>query len=106
MAELDITALRKAVLENRYVITTHAKQRMGQRKVSDREVKQAIVLGDVIEQLDDAIPFPKALFMKQIEGEPLYVSCSFDGKRAYIVTVHWYDPNVWIDPWTRRKGSQ
>ena len=105
MARLDITALRKAVWANRYLITTHAKQRMGQRRVSDREVKQAIVVGDVIEQHDDAIPFPKALFMKQFNEEPLYVSCAFDGKRAYIITVHWYDPNLWIDPWTRKKGS-
>jgi hypothetical protein len=106
VAELDITALRKSVLENRYVITTHAKQRMGQRKISDQEVKQAIVAGDVIEEYAAAAPFPKALFMKHIGGNPLYISCAFDGKPAYIITVHWYDPNLWIDPWTRRKASQ
>ena len=104
MAELNITALRKAVSENRYRITTHAKQRMGQRKVSDRDVTQVIVAGDVIEEHAHALPFPKALFMKHFKGEPLYVSCAFDGRYAYIVTVHWYDPNLWLDPWTRRKG--
>jgi hypothetical protein len=30
--------------------------------------------------------------------EPLYVSCAFDGELAYIVTVHWYDASMWVDP--------
>jgi hypothetical protein len=42
--------------------------------------------------------------MAYVHEEPLYVSCAFDGQTAYIITVHWYDPSVWIDPWTRRKA--
>jgi hypothetical protein len=41
--------------------------------------------------------------MAKLRGEPLYVSCAFGGSHAYIITVHWYDPALWIDPWTRRK---
>ncbi len=103
MSKLDISALRKAVLKNRYFITTHAKERMGQRKVSDQDLKHVISTGDVIEQYIHARPLPKALFMAHIKNEPLYASCAFDGNYAYIVTVHWYDPNLWIDPWTRRE---
>lgn len=103
MPLLDIPALKQAVAHNRYLISAHAKQRMGQRQVTDQDIKQVIAAGDVIEQFPTAEPFPKALFMVQVHGEPLYVSCAFDGTRAYIITVHWYDPNVWADPWTRRK---
>ena len=98
-----IAALRKAVSENRYIITTHAKQRMGQRKVSDQDMKRVVMTGDVIEQYPDAVPLPKVLFMALVRHEPLYVSCAFDGTYVHIVTVHWYDPAVWSDPWTRRK---
>jgi len=104
MSSLDIPALRKAVAQNRYFITIHAKQRMGLRKISDEDVKLVIATGDVIEQYPEAHPLPKALFMARLKGEPLYVSCAFDGTHAYIITVHWYDPNIWIDPWTRRKN--
>lgn len=103
MPKLDIAALREAVAQNRYLITTHAKQRIGLRKVRDQDVKHVVATGDVIEQHAKARPFPKALFMARLQGEPLYVSCAFDGTFAHIVTVHWYDPNVWADPWTRRK---
>ncbi len=70
MPTLDIPALRGAVAKNRYFITTHAKQRMGRRRVSDREIKRVITTGDVIEQYPKARPFPKALFMGRVKGEP------------------------------------
>jgi hypothetical protein len=41
--------------------------------------------------------------MALVREEPLYVSCAFDGSYAYIITVHWYDPAKWVDPWTRKK---
>jgi len=103
MTEFDIPALRNAVAQDRYFITTHAKQRMGQRKVSDQDVKHVIAAGHLIEQFPRARRCPKGLFMAHVRGEPLYVSCAFDGTFAHIITVHWYDPSIWIDPWTRRK---
>jgi hypothetical protein len=103
MPKLDIAALRRVVAQNRYFITTHAKERMGQRKISDHDLKHVIATGDIVERYANARPWPKALFMSKLAGEPLYVSCAFDGKHAYIITVHWYDPALWIDPWTRRK---
>ena len=70
---------------------------------SDKGFKRVVTTGDVIEESAESQPFPKALFMARVGGEPLYVSCAFDGEYAHIITAHWYDPNVWIDPWTRRK---
>jgi hypothetical protein len=103
MPELDIEALRHAVQEDRYLITVHAQQRMGLRKITHADIKYVVASGDVVEQYPDNQPDPKALFMAHIKGEPLYVSCAFDGNYAYIVTVHRYDPTKWVDPWTRRK---
>ena len=103
MAGLDIEALRLAVQENRYLITQHAQQRMGLRRITHEDMKYVVAEGDVVEEYPENQPDPKALFMADVRGEPLYVSCAFDGNRAYIVTVHRYDPARWVDPWTRRK---
>jgi len=103
MAALNVAGLRQAVAESRYLIKLHAKQRMGERKVSDTDVQRVIALGDVIEQTPGAQPFPKALFMLHTVAEPLYVVCAFDGQWAHVITVYWYDASKWIDPWTRRK---
>lgn len=96
--------LREAIRQNKYIIKQHAKQRMGERQVSGAEMSDVIINGDMIEETSDAFPFPKYLFMKLVrDGEPLYVSVAFDGELAYIITVHWYDPGKWIDPWTRKR---
>ena len=56
MPELDIGALRKAVEENRYLITQHAQQRMGLRKITHADIKHVAAGNE---------PDPKALFMAQ-----------------------------------------
>jgi hypothetical protein len=103
MSQFDIAALRKAVRESRYLITQHAQQRMGLRKITHGNIQHVVLTGDVIEEYPANRPYPKALFMAHVDGEPVYVSCAFDGNRAYIITVHRYDVERWLDPWTRRK---
>lgn len=104
MPKLEIEKIRQAVLKGQYLIKMHAKQRMGQRKIADNEVIKVILEGEIIEEYPKAKPFPKCLIMAMVrEKQPLYVSCAFDGETVYIITVHWYDPKKWIDPWTRRR---
>ena len=103
MAKLDIEAIRAAVAADCYFVTGHAKGRMGSRLISDAHIKRVVTTGEVVERYPNARPLPKALFMAHIENDPLYVSCAFDGTNGHIITVHWYDPNVWVDPRTRRR---
>ena len=104
MGYLSITNIRQAVKEGKYIIKTHTKQRMGQRKVTDAQVISVIMEGRIIEEHETAKPFPKCLILGYSKlREPLYVSCAYDGEYAHIITVHWYDPAKWINPWTRRK---
>ena len=82
----------------------HARQRKAQRKIYQWEIKKVLLEGQIIEQHPKAKPFPKCLILGFVrKDEPLYVSCGFDGGYLYIITVYWYDPRKWIDPWTRRR---
>jgi Domain of unknown function (DUF4258) len=103
MPAIDLEGLRAAVQDDWYIMTTHAKQRMGLRRVTDADVKVVVTTGDVIEEYPNAQPFPKCLLMAHVSGQPLYVVCAFDGRYAYIITVHRYDPEEWADPWTRKR---
>jgi hypothetical protein len=104
MANFDVAALRAAVRERRYRFTDHAAQRMGERRISRSEALAVIEIGELIEEHMENLPHPKALLMAVINGEPLYVSRAFDGRYAYIITVHWHDRHTWIDPRTRRRN--
>ena len=104
MSYLNIADIRQALKEEKYIIKFHAKQRMGQRRVTDTQLSSIIMEGRIIEGHESAKPFPKCLILGYVRsGEPLYVSCAFDGEYVHIITVHWYDSAKWINPWTRRK---
>jgi hypothetical protein len=104
MDDLEIEKIRQAVRANKVEISGHAKKRMGLRKIKFEEVVEIILSGEIIEQTPKVTPYPKCLILGFVrKREPLYVSCAFDGETVYIITVHSYDPEKWIDPWTRKE---
>ena len=96
--------IRKQVTRSNYVISHHAIVRMGLRQVLEDEVVQTVLNGKVIERNPNSRPFPQCLFMYPVRPtEPLYVACGYGRGRAHIITVHWFDPDKWIDWRTRRR---
>ena len=68
------------------------------------EVFQVIRLGTILERYPRSQPSPSCLMKEFVRNdEPLYVVLAFDGQSVIMVTVHWFDPEKWIDPWTRRR---
>lgn len=101
---IDLEEIKRAVKAKKYYIRAHARNRMTERGIEKEEVEKALMEGEILEEHPQDKPYPKCLIMGFVrEREPLYVSCSFDGEEVYIVTVHWMDPEEWIDPWTRRR---
>ncbi len=100
---LDLKTIRKAVRDDRFRLRYHARLRAIERQIDTIAIKQVILEGEVIELHSKAKPFPKCLMMRIIEGEPIYVSLGYDAKEDYvhIITVHGYDPEIWVDPRTR-----
>lgn len=98
--------IRQAVANNDYVLTYHARTRKSERGIEEREIIETILHGEVVERYPHDQPCPKCLFMYPVRpGEPLYISCAYDqaGQVAVIVTVHWFDPEYWLDWRTRRR---
>ena len=77
---------------------------MSERRCTRSEPRAVVEVGEVVEEHPQNYPHPKVLLMARVGGEPLYVSCAFDGRYAYIITVHWYDTNTWSDAYTRRRN--
>ncbi len=97
--KIDLFRIRQLVKDGKYLI-----KRLAERGIRESEVAQIILKGRIIEETPDARPYPKCLIMDFVrKNQPLYVSCAIEGSIVFIITVHWYDPNKWIDPWTRRR---
>ncbi len=100
------SGIRTAIAKNNYIISQHARQRMGQRGIIRDDIVQTILHGVIIEQNSNAYSHPKCLFVHQVLlGKPLYVACGYNmGKeQAITITVHGFDPDKWIDWYTRRR---
>lgn len=105
---LDLNQIQAAAEAGRVRWRYHALMRARQRGISRHQVMRVIREGEIIEQRPRARPFPKCLMMAMIgPGKPLYVSVAHDRNRNYlhIITVHWLDPRLWEDPWTRKPKS-
>lgn len=100
---MDIEKLRRLVSGGKYRITLHAQKRMDQRAITLAELKEVICHGEVVEIYSNDKPFPSCLVVGRVRcGFPLYVVCALSDI-VHIVTVHWMDPEKWLDPKTRRE---
>ncbi len=100
---IAIEIIRQRINSGSYEMTLHARSRMGQRKISMSEIKEAIKNGEIIEQYPKDEPFPSCLVMGYVRGGfPLYIVCAVS-QILHIITAHWLDPTKWLDPKTRRE---
>ncbi len=100
---IDLSKIRSLVKNGLYKITLHAQKRMDQRGITLEELKKVIYDGEVVEEYPGDRPYPSCLFMGKVRGDlPLYVVCGL-GPKAHVITVHWLDPDKWLDPKTRRE---
>lgn len=100
---MDIDKIRRLVQEGHYRLTMHALKRMDQRGITLEELKDILYHGDVLEEYPEDKPHHSCLIMGQIRGGfPLYVVCGVE-ENVHIITVHWLDPDKWLDPKTRRE---
>ena len=68
MPQLDIDALRRTVAQNRCVITAHAKQRMGHRRVTDHDVQRVVDSSAGVSPPIDSLRTASALLGSKLQG--------------------------------------
>ena len=92
---------------SRILLSRHALQRMFQRSIAPREVHEAIVNGEAIEQYPDDQPFPSTLLLAVVDGRPLHVLVSRDPLTAtcHVVTVYVPDAAQWSEDFRVRRRS-
>jgi hypothetical protein len=85
----------------------HAVQRMYQRGIAARDVRDVIEGGDVIEDYPDDKPYPSCLLLGHVHGRPVHVMLAKDevNQQGIVVTVYEPDLHLWEADYRRRKTS-
>jgi len=72
----------------------HALERMMERRISRKAVKEVLKNGEIIEDYPDDKPYPSALFLGWINGEPLHVVAAFDSLIGWCFIITAYKPDL------------
>jgi hypothetical protein len=91
---MEIEAIRIAVKGGKIEWQRHALERMMQRGISREIVKNVLISGEIIEDYPDDKPFPSALFLGWVEGEPIHVVVSLDVRSNYCFVITTYKPSL------------
>ncbi len=89
-----------------YVFRVHAVQRMFERNVSVRRVKEALETGETIEDYSSEMPEPSRLILGFQGKRPFHVVTSENPETnaTTIITVYIPDPNKWNRDFKSRRA--
>lgn len=88
------------------IFRQHALQRMFERGIDAKDVRQVIEQGEVIKEYLDDKPYPSRLILGWQEGRPLHVVAADDDNtlETIVITVYEPDPVLWQADFRRRKS--
>jgi hypothetical protein len=91
---MNIDSLKIAVENGNIGWQRHALERMMERGISREIIKKVLLTGELIEDYPDDTPYPSALFLGRIEGEPFHVVTAFDADSDYCFIITAYKPDL------------
>ncbi len=95
-SEISIEQLRKYCSEDKIFATNHAAERFRERKISVRDIYNAINCGEIIEQYPNDYPYPSCLILgKNLRGEEIHTVLSDEGTASRIITAYFPDVDKW-----------
>jgi hypothetical protein len=95
----DINGIRQKVAQNQFEYSQHAVDQSILRQITVQELREAIAIGDVIEDYPNDKYGPSCLvFGRSAKGRPIHIHCS-DATRdlVKIITLYEPDPKEWTD---------
>ena len=97
--------IRRLIRQKRYTLSKHAVQRKSLRKITNKEIEEAVFAGAIFETNPDDKPYPSYLIQGTTkEGRSLNVAVAFNerGRWVIIITVYEFDEDEWTK-YLRRK---
>lgn len=107
MSIIDLNKIKKLVSERKIRWTSHILIRLFQRNISQEDVENAILTGEIIEEYENDYPYPSCLvYGINIEKKVLHVVCGIADDEIWIITAYYPDINTWnVDLKTRKENK-
>jgi hypothetical protein len=92
-------------MTDRFIFRVHAIQRMFERQITVKNVRQVLQTGEMIEDYSSDMPAPGGLFLGKQGQRPLHVVVaeSLAEQERVVITVYEPDPSQWKPGFRYRK---
>lgn len=102
MSKID--NLQEKFANDQFEFSKHAVDQSVRRRISVQEIREAIAVGEIIEDYPDDKYGPSCLLFGETTADrPLHIQCSYPSRPLVkVITVYEPDPGRWIDYRTRR----
>ncbi len=103
-----INEIRDKIMRGEYEFSKHATDQTILREIAVIEIREAILVGEIIENYPTSVYGPSCLILGFTRaGRPLHVQCSHPSRPLIkIVTVYEPDETRWVEFRSRRKSHE
>ena len=105
---MDIGKVKLLLEEEKIQWTNHVLVRLLQRGITQKEIENALLNGEIIEEYENDYPYPSCLVCGlNAQSEILHIVCGLAQQKLWIITAYYPDNIKWKEDFkTRREKSE
>jgi len=104
---LDIEKIKQMILNEKLIWTNHIIIRLLQRNISQADIKNALLTGEIIEYYDNDYPYPSCLvYGLTINNQIIHVVCGSNGAELWLITAYYPNNIEWEKDLKTRKENK
>ena len=104
MKKLKIETIKEFVRTGKIRWTNHCVVRLFQRNISQEDIENALLNGEIIEEYENDYPYPSCLvYGVNLNNKVLHVVCGANETEFWIITAYYPDNIKWKDDLKTRK---
>ena len=107
MEKLNIDIIKQMIKNEKIRWTNHVVVRLFQRNISQIDVENALLNGEIIEEYENDYPFPSCLvYGINLNNKVLHIVCGSNGEELWIITAYYPDNIEWKEDFKTRKEKK
>ena len=107
MEKLNINIIKQLIKNQKIRWTNHVMIRLLQRNITQNDVENALLNGEIIEEYEDSYPYPSCLIYGiNLNDKVLHIVCGSNGEELWIITAYYPDNIEWERDLKTRKEKK
>ena len=92
----------------KFIYRVHTIKRMFERDISENEIEQTVLDGEIIESYPDDKPYPSYLSLKFFDNKPLHVVYAINQQdnEIILITAYYPDSKKWDKNFKKRLKNE